>query len=146
MHGGRSVGIVRSRTQTMEFNFFYIGMHGSVVFRAQCYKPESRWFEPRWDELISSIYLTLPAALGPGVHSASNINKYQKQKNNITGEYSAGGACGWQPYRHLWSDFLDNVRFLTSHNPIGIHGLLRWITLYIYCINILYNNDYYYLF
>jgi hypothetical protein len=24
----------------------------------------------------------LPAALGPGVHSASNRNEYQKQKNN----------------------------------------------------------------
>jgi hypothetical protein len=27
------------------------------------------------------IYLLLPAALGPGVYSASNRNKYQKQKN-----------------------------------------------------------------
>jgi hypothetical protein len=59
-----------------------------------------------------SIYLILPAALGPGVYSASNIkiiflgsrarpvlgpavysasnrNEYQKQKNNISGEQSA---------------------------------------------------------
>jgi hypothetical protein len=28
------------------------------------------------------MYLILPAALGPGVHSASNSNEYQKQKNN----------------------------------------------------------------
>jgi hypothetical protein len=27
-----------------------------------------------------SMYLTLPAALDPGVYSASNRNKYQKQK------------------------------------------------------------------
>jgi hypothetical protein len=33
-----------------------------------------------------SIYLSLPATLGPGVHSASNKNEYQKQKNNISGE------------------------------------------------------------
>jgi hypothetical protein len=33
-----------------------------------------------------SIYLILPAALGPGVYSASNRNKYQKQKNNASGE------------------------------------------------------------
>jgi hypothetical protein len=26
------------------------------------------------------IYLIIPAALGPGVHSASNRNEYQKQK------------------------------------------------------------------
>jgi hypothetical protein len=31
------------------------------------------------DELFS-IYLILPAALGPGVYSASNRNEYQKQK------------------------------------------------------------------
>jgi hypothetical protein len=36
--------------------------------------------------LIFSIYLILPAALGPGVYSASNRNEYQKQKNNVSGE------------------------------------------------------------
>jgi hypothetical protein len=30
-----------------------------------------------------SIYLILPAALGPGVDSASNRNEYQKQKSNV---------------------------------------------------------------
>jgi hypothetical protein len=39
-----------------------------------------------------SIYVILSAALGPGVYSASNRNEYQKQKNNISGEYSAAGA------------------------------------------------------
>jgi hypothetical protein len=33
-----------------------------------------------------SIYLILPAALGPGVYSASNRNEYQKQKNDISVE------------------------------------------------------------
>jgi hypothetical protein len=33
-----------------------------------------------------SIYLILPAALGPGVYSASNRNEYRKQENNISGE------------------------------------------------------------
>jgi hypothetical protein len=33
-----------------------------------------------------SIYLILPAALGPGAYSASNMNEYQKQKNNVSGE------------------------------------------------------------
>jgi hypothetical protein len=36
--------------------------------------------------MIFSIYLMLPAALGPGVHSASNRNEYQKQKNNVSGK------------------------------------------------------------
>jgi hypothetical protein len=29
-----------------------------------------------------SIYLIFPAAMGPGVYSASNRNEYQKHKNN----------------------------------------------------------------
>jgi hypothetical protein len=33
-----------------------------------------------------SIYLILPAALGPGVYSASNRNEYQKHKINVSGE------------------------------------------------------------
>jgi hypothetical protein len=33
-----------------------------------------------------SIYLIFPAALGPGVYSASNRNEYQKQKNNVSRE------------------------------------------------------------
>jgi hypothetical protein len=35
---------------------------------------------------IFSIYLVLPAALSPGVYSASNKNEYQKQKNYVYGE------------------------------------------------------------
>jgi hypothetical protein len=41
---------------------------------------------------VFSIHLILPAALGPGLHSASNRNEYQKQKNNVSGEQSAAGA------------------------------------------------------
>jgi hypothetical protein len=33
-----------------------------------------------------SIYLIFPAALDPGVYSASNRNEYQKHKNNVSGE------------------------------------------------------------
>jgi hypothetical protein len=51
-----------------------------------CYKPESHEFETRCGELIFLIYLILQAALGPGVYSASNRNKYQKLKNNVLGE------------------------------------------------------------
>jgi hypothetical protein len=39
------------------------------------------------------IYLILPAARGPGVHSASNRNECQKQKkNNVSEKLSAEGA------------------------------------------------------
>jgi hypothetical protein len=59
---------------------------GSIVVKALCYKPEGRGFEIRWGEWFLSIYLILPAALGPGVYSASNRNEYHKHKNNVSGE------------------------------------------------------------
>jgi hypothetical protein len=39
-----------------------------------------------------SVYPIVSAALGPGVLSASNKNEFQKQKNNVSGEYSVVGA------------------------------------------------------
>jgi hypothetical protein len=46
-----------------------MGAGGSVVVKVLCYKPEGRGFEIRLGELIFSIYLILPAALGPGSYS-----------------------------------------------------------------------------
>jgi hypothetical protein len=34
----------------------------------------------------SFCFVIIPAALGPGVYSASNRNEYQKHKNNVSGE------------------------------------------------------------
>jgi hypothetical protein len=42
------------------------------------------------DPMRRMIILNLPnpsVALGPGFHSASNRIEYQKQKNNVSGEY-----------------------------------------------------------
>jgi hypothetical protein len=50
------------------------------------YKPEGSGFEARGGELIFKINQILPAALGPGVHLASNRNEHHKQKNNVCGE------------------------------------------------------------
>jgi hypothetical protein len=62
------------------------GARGGVVVKLLCYKPEGRGFETRWGKLIFSIHLNLPAALGPGVYSASNRIEYQKQKDNVSWE------------------------------------------------------------
>jgi hypothetical protein len=35
---------------------------------------------------LFSVYLILPAALGPGVYSASNRNEYQKQEKHVYGD------------------------------------------------------------
>jgi hypothetical protein len=52
-----------------------------------CYKPKNSWFESRCN-LMFSISIIHPAALGPGAYSASNRNEYQEQKNNVSGERS----------------------------------------------------------
>jgi hypothetical protein len=51
----------------------------SVVVKALGYQLEGRGFET--EEVNFSIYLILPAELGPWVHSASNRNEHQKRKN-----------------------------------------------------------------
>jgi hypothetical protein len=38
----------------------------ALLVEALWYKTEGRWFECRWDNWMFSIYLILPAALGPG--------------------------------------------------------------------------------
>jgi hypothetical protein len=61
------------------------GACGSIVVKALSYKPNVADSIP--DEVIFKIYLILPAALGPGVYSASNRIEYQKHKNNnVSGE------------------------------------------------------------
>jgi hypothetical protein len=72
---------------------------------ALCYKPEGQGFQTRWGEWI---YLIHPAALGPGVYSASDRNEYQTQGKNVSGEQSAAGAWEWQPKRHLCADYLES--------------------------------------
>jgi hypothetical protein len=62
------------------------GARGSVVVKAQCYKPEGRGFETGWGKWFLSSYPILPVSQGPGVYSVSNRNEYQKHKNNVSGE------------------------------------------------------------
>jgi hypothetical protein len=62
-----------------------------------------------------------PNTSGPGVNSASNRNEYQES----FWELRAPGAWGWQIYHHLWADCLENVGASTSHNRMGVHGLLQ---------------------
>jgi hypothetical protein len=133
--GGRSVGVVRSRTQAMEFSFFFAfclhctecvhkacGMllcscsevlpfeikNEDRISKQRCYEKTLRcrirniividllWLRhcstsrkiagSKPDEVSAfffSINLILPAALGPGVHSAPNRNEYQKLKNDV---------------------------------------------------------------
>jgi hypothetical protein len=59
------------------------GTGGNVVVNALYYKPQGSGFDNQWGEWMFSS--SLPAALGPGLYSASNRNEYQKQKNCFWG-------------------------------------------------------------
>jgi hypothetical protein len=53
----------------------------SVNYQTTC------WPRLQPPEYVSELYLILPAALDPGVYSASNRSEYQKHKNNnVSGE------------------------------------------------------------
>jgi hypothetical protein len=60
------------------------------VVKAVCYNPDGHGFENQRSEGFLSIYIILSAVLGPGIYSFFNTNKYQRQKNNVSGEYSDG--------------------------------------------------------
>jgi hypothetical protein len=79
--------LVSPRTNSLSIHFLMLhsiyGARGSV--RLRYYAIKCSEFESRWGNFFS-IYLILPAALDPGVHSASIKNEYQKQKNNVSGE------------------------------------------------------------
>jgi hypothetical protein len=76
----------------MTYVIFSIGARGSVVVMALCYKPEGRGLKTQWDEIFFFNLPNLSSRTGLGVYSASNINEYQKQKNNVSAEYSAARA------------------------------------------------------
>jgi hypothetical protein len=56
-----------------------------------------------------------------------------------------GSALGWQPYRHLWANCLENVEASTSHSSKGLHGLLQEY-FYLFFYFLLVQNTFYMLF
>jgi hypothetical protein len=58
-----------------DYHLWFRGHVVAYMVKALCYKPEGRRFETQWGWMNFSIYLILLAALGPGVHSASNRNE-----------------------------------------------------------------------
>jgi hypothetical protein len=62
-----------------------LGAHGSIL-TSYAISRKVAVSRPDMVNKVSSIYLILLTALGPGVYSASNRNECQKQKNNVSGE------------------------------------------------------------
>jgi hypothetical protein len=106
---------------------------GSVVVKALCCKPEGRGFEIRWGEWICSINLILPAALGPGVHSASNRNEYQKQKKEHLWGIERGRCSRLTTLSPHVGLLPRQLRSSASQDPVGLHGLVQGNT----CTNLL---------
>jgi hypothetical protein len=106
---------------------------GNILFMHEIWRILTLLLLTQWGECspLPPIYLVFTAALGPGVYSASNRNEYQKQKNNVSGEYSAAGAWGWQPYRHLSADCLDISQPYMPPRPVMEIALLLQICLHI---------------
>jgi hypothetical protein len=93
----------------------------ALLVEAMCYKTEGRGFQTRRGRWIVSIYLIFPGALGP-----QPLTEMSTRSRKIM--FLGRKVQGWQPYHHLWPDCLYNVGSSTSHNPIGLHGLLRgWL-------------------
>jgi hypothetical protein len=104
------------------------GAHDSVVGWGTTLQAEGCRFDSRWshDFLIDLIF---PAALG------STRPPTEMSARNFPRGLEVAGAWSWQLHRHLWADCPEDMRASTSHNPMGLHGLLQGY-LYLYMISL----------
>jgi hypothetical protein len=62
----------------------------------------------------------------PGLNSGRRRGKPATNRLSYGAVFlGATGAWGWQPHLHLWADCLVNVGVSSSHNFMGLHGLLQ---------------------
>jgi hypothetical protein len=79
--------VFKEFAESHSFEWIHPCVINHVVFEALGCKSEGCGLETRCGELIFfPFYLILPAALGHGVYSVSNINEHQKQKKEVSGE------------------------------------------------------------
>jgi hypothetical protein len=100
-------------------SLLYTCYHSVIFNEALCYKPEDCGFDSRWCHWI---FFNLPNPSSPGVGSASNRNEYQESSWGVKDDRSARKADLTAICEPI---FLENVGTSTSHNPMGLHGLLQ---------------------
>jgi hypothetical protein len=108
----------------LEFYFNTVFKNGHSVAQSLSHYATSRMVAgPRVDEAneIFSTYVILPAALGPGVYSATNRNENQKLKIM----FLVSRVRPARKAHKLTAICEPSVGSSTSHNYIGLHGLLR---------------------
>jgi hypothetical protein len=91
-----------------------VGARCNLVVKALDYKPEGREFETQWGEIW---YLPNPSGRSRPLTEMSN--------GNIKKMFLGSKVWPVRGAENLTAICLDNVGSLTSHNPIGLHGLLR---------------------
>jgi hypothetical protein len=89
-----------------------LGAHCSVDGWGTTLQAGRPWDGVPVTSLDFSIFLILPAALCPGVYSASNISEHQKILMGVK-----PGRC------HLWAKCLGNVVSSTSGRPLPVAGI-----------------------
>jgi hypothetical protein len=96
-------------------------LQGSIKLQAG----RSRVREPmRWmNDVYDFAWLFRPHHVLGCTHLLTQ--NYERQNKKKSGEFIAAGVWGREPHRHLWAGCLENVGYSTSHNPTGLHGLLR---------------------
>jgi hypothetical protein len=128
-----------------------MGQHGAcsnLVVKALCYNSEGHGFETQHN---NDFFFNLPnpsAAIGPGVHSASNRNEYEKHKSNVSWGVERGRCVGLtnlrpsvsqlsrqcgilnisQPYRPSWPVTYGTAFHIQNYRVFGpcpLSGILR---------------------
>jgi hypothetical protein len=98
------------------------GPHGSVVGWGTMLQDWRSQVQFPMRSLDFSIDLILPAALWPGVDSTFNRNEYQETSWGVKGVRRVRLTTSPPSVSRLSK---ENVGASTSHNPMGLHGMLE---------------------
>jgi hypothetical protein len=75
------------------------------------------------DDVIGVFSWRIPSSRTVALGSTQRLTEMSTR--NLPGGRRPAGTWGWQLHRHLWADCLENVGASTSHNTMGLHGLLQ---------------------